>query len=182
LAGRQYTGGRSFDTVATRGPAGFEVWFDQGTVELWRPLASDRDELLAVLGLASLGSAAARDVVVASPGTPRYLVEVPDVASLARLTPDLERLATLDVLGCFAYALVGADRAAARMFAPAIGVPEDIANANSTGCLAAHLHSPMLRVDQGDARGFPSTVLAAAEPGRGGIRVRVGGVAQLRQT
>ena len=184
LAGRQYTGGRSFEVVATRCGTGIEVWFDQGTVQLWRPSASDRDDVLAALGLTRAGlpstDPASTDVVVASPGTPRYLVQVPDVAVLSRLTPDLERLAGLDVLGCFVYALIGPDRAAARMFAPAIGVPEDIANANSTGCLAAHLRSPMLRVDQGDARGFLCTVLAAAEPGPDGIRVRVGGVAVLR--
>jgi predicted PhzF superfamily epimerase YddE/YHI9 len=80
------------------------------------------------------------------------------------------------VLGCFVDALTGPGVAAARMFAPAIGVPEDIANANSTGCLAAHLNAPLLRVDQGDARGFPSTVLASADGGR----VRVGGVAVVR--
>jgi trans-2,3-dihydro-3-hydroxyanthranilate isomerase len=174
LRGRQLTGGRGFDTVATRTAAGIEVWFDQGVVELWQPSARERDEVLHALGAAS------PNVVVASPGAPRYLVEVPDVAALSGLTADLPRLAGLGVLGCFAYALDGPGRAVARMFAPAIGVPEDIANANSTGCLAAHLRSPLLRVDQGDARGCPSTVLAAAEPGPDGIRVRVGGVAVLR--
>jgi predicted PhzF superfamily epimerase YddE/YHI9 len=44
------------------------------------------------------------------------------------------------LLGCFVYVPPAGDRpGAARMFAPAIGVDEDVANANSTGCLAAHL-------------------------------------------
>ena len=30
LNDRQHTGGRTFDTVAIRRPAGIEVWFDQG--------------------------------------------------------------------------------------------------------------------------------------------------------
>jgi trans-2,3-dihydro-3-hydroxyanthranilate isomerase len=47
------------------------------------------------------------------------------------------------------------------MFAPSIGVPEDIANANSTACLAAHLGRG-LAVDMGDALGEPATILADA--------------------
>ena len=42
------------------------------------------------------------------------------------------------------------------MFAPSIGVPEDIANANSTACLAAYLAGEghrVLRVDIGDSLG-----------------------------
>ncbi|MFJ9855808.1 PhzF family phenazine biosynthesis protein [Streptomyces sp. NPDC101150] len=34
LNDRQHTGGRTFDTVAIRRPAGIEVWFDQGIVTL----------------------------------------------------------------------------------------------------------------------------------------------------
>jgi predicted PhzF superfamily epimerase YddE/YHI9 len=62
------------------------------------------------------------------------------------------------------------------MFAPSIGVPEDIANANSTACLAAHLASrgiPRIAADMGDTLGAPATITAAAEPG--GRHVRVGG-------
>lgn len=75
------------------------------------------------------------------------------------------------------------------MFAPAIGVPEDITNANGVGCVAAHLLSMLnggavgavaeVEVDQGDVLGFPGTVLAAATSGSTGIRVRVGGVVAL---
>jgi trans-2,3-dihydro-3-hydroxyanthranilate isomerase len=53
------------------------------------------------------------------------------------------------------------------MFAPSIGVPEDIANANSTACLAAFLGRE-LAVDMGDALGAPSTVVADAR-GVGGL-------------
>jgi len=55
---------------------------------------------------------------------------------------------------------------AARMFAPSIGVPEDVANANSTGCLAAHLAGQgaiELTAEMGESlhrmhefRGFPT--------------------------
>jgi predicted PhzF superfamily epimerase YddE/YHI9 len=72
------------------------------------------------------------------------------------------------------------------MFAPAIGVPEDIANANSTGCLAAHMlatgRDPEVAVDQGDALGHPSTVYATAASTDRGIATRVGGAARLAGT
>ncbi|GAA5188184.1 hypothetical protein GCM10023322_38220 [Rugosimonospora acidiphila] len=37
LNDRQHTGGRTFDTVAIRRPAGIEVRFDQGLVALRHP-------------------------------------------------------------------------------------------------------------------------------------------------
>jgi len=61
-------------------------------------------------------------------------------------------------------------------------VPEDAANANSTGCLAAHLlatgRNPVVAVDQGDALGRPSTVHADAARLGDGIVTRVGGTAR----
>ena len=72
------------------------------------------------------------------------------------------------------------------MFAPAIGVDEDVANANSTGCLAAHLldttgaQTVAIEVEQGDALGRPASVLASARRGPAGITTRVGGLAVVR--
>jgi predicted PhzF superfamily epimerase YddE/YHI9 len=70
------------------------------------------------------------------------------------------------------------------MFAPAIGVPEDVANANSSGCLAAHIlatgRGSAVTVDQGDALGRPSTVQAAATRLGGAITTTVGGIARVR--
>ncbi|GAB0108681.1 hypothetical protein JMUB6875_77170 [Nocardia sp. JMUB6875] len=72
------------------------------------------------------------------------------------------------------------------MFAPAIGVTEDIANANTTGCLAAHLldasgeKTLSIEVNQGDPLGHPSTVLASARRTPAGITTRVGGLAVVR--
>ena len=68
------------------------------------------------------------------------------------------------------------------MFAPSIGVPEDIANANSTACLAAHLSRrgfTTLTVDMGDSVSSPATVTATIETGPDGARVEVGGVATV---
>jgi PhzF family phenazine biosynthesis protein len=185
FTGRQHTGGRTFDVQAARRPDGIEVWFDQGLVTLRPP--TDEEHRVAVDALG--GVPPAGDVTVASPGAPRLLIPVADRAALLAATPDLDALGAatrrLNLLGCFVYAPSTVDgRMAARMFAPAIGVPEDVANANSTGCLAAHLlvttGAVRIEVEQGDALGCPSTVFASAETAGGGIRTWVGGVAAIR--
>ncbi|MFI5940653.1 PhzF family phenazine biosynthesis protein [Streptomyces uncialis] len=51
LNGRQHTGGRTFDTVAIRRPAGIEVWFDQVLVALRHPAPDERAAIVAALGL-----------------------------------------------------------------------------------------------------------------------------------
>ena len=83
------------------------------------------------------------------------------------------------MLGCYVYsAPTHAGRLAARMFAPAIGVPEDIANANSTACLAAYLAGhgiAGISVHMGDSLGSPATITATTHPGPAGIAVRLGG-------
>ncbi|SFR29240.1 Phenazine biosynthesis-like protein [Lentzea waywayandensis] len=161
------TGGRTFRGTATLVPDGVEAAFDPGPIQV-RPATPT--ELAAVVG--ALG--ADGTCVIATLGRPRVLIEVPDVAAL---TPDLAllRAATdeFGLLGCYAYSS-GPGRYAARMFAPSIGVPEDIANANSTACLAAHLAADVA-VDMGDSLGRPATITATvAGPG-----VMVGGISAV---
>jgi trans-2,3-dihydro-3-hydroxyanthranilate isomerase len=204
--------GREFEATARARPGdeGAEVvdaWFDQGTVEQRPASAAERDAFLAALGLNPDLLHPADDVSVASPGRERLMVPVIDRSVLAGLRPDHDRLAAESrryrQLGCFVYvppsptevAVAGesaaggtaagesAAVAAARMFAPAIGVPEDVANANSCGCLAAHLlvtgRVPTVAVDQGDALGRPSRVHATAVRAGGAVATRVGGTARL---
>ncbi|MFF0153561.1 PhzF family phenazine biosynthesis protein [Micromonospora sp. NPDC005203] len=185
---RQRTGGRTFDATAIQRDDGIEVWFDQGTVELQCP-AAGLDSILAALGITSNDMAADDTPCVASPGTPRLLVPVRTLPTLLAMRPDLGRLAAgcrrLGYLGCFVYLLSPTRRAAAaRMFAPAIGVGEDVVNANSTGCLAAHLFATHglsgIDVEQGHTAGRPSSVFATATATADGISVRVGGMATVR--
>ena len=176
---RQHTGGRTFDTVAVRHNKGIEVWFDQGTVTV-RPATEDEyGPALPALGIGY----PAGGVVSASPGTPRLLVPVASREELLSLTPDYEALTVhtrrIGHLGCYVYVAPDAGPAAARMFAPAIGVPEDLANANSAGCLAAHLYlgggTPTVEVEQGE-----SIVFASAHSGPSGVEARIGGIAIIR--
>lgn len=165
-----------------------EASFEQGTVEHRAATGDERAAFLGALGLD--GDALHPDdaAAVASAGTARMLLPVVDRAVLARIRPDHERLAAesrrYGQLGCFVYVPPSSSEpAVARMFAPAIGVPEDIANANSSGCLAAHFlitgRNPDVAVDQGDALGRPSTVHASAARGARGIVSRVGGSARV---
>jgi trans-2,3-dihydro-3-hydroxyanthranilate isomerase len=169
-------GGRTFAGRAVRDGTTVTAAFDPGPVALREPTAAERYAILPALGL----HAGAPEVWVASVGRPRLLVPVPSRAALAGLAPDQDRLkAACDeagLLGCYVYA-VEAGRAAARMFAPSIGVPEDIANANSTACLAAHL-SRSVTVDMGDSLSSPSTIIATTT-GSNPTTVEVGGLAWL---
>jgi len=104
---------------------------------------------------------------------------------VARLRPDLNRLAELEgVVGvnCFA----GADgRWKTRMFAPAGGVPEDPATGSAAGPLALHLarHGRIafgdeIEVTQGVEIDRPSTLYARADGSADNVeRVEVGGAA-----
>ncbi|WP_311447323.1 PhzF family phenazine biosynthesis protein [Frankia nepalensis] len=184
--------GRDFEAAGriTTGSAGdvVEARFDQGLVAHRAATALERDAFLAALGLDPGALGADDDICVASPGRERVLVPVLDRAILAGLRPDLERLAAEShrhgQLGCFVYVPpTPTAPAAGRMFAPAIGVPEDVANANSAGCLAAHLlltgRAPAVAVDQGDALGHPSTVHATATRTPAGVTTTVGGSARV---
>jgi trans-2,3-dihydro-3-hydroxyanthranilate isomerase len=168
-----------------RGSGQVEALFDPGAVDLREPGPGDLGSLLRALGVGS--DALAQRPCVAALGRPRLLVPMSDRDAVAALAPDLEGLRAacdrLGLLGCYVYsAPTAGGRATARMFAPSIGVPEDIANANSTACLAAHLARRAaidLTVDMGDSLGSPSTVRAVARPGAAGPQVLVGGAATV---
>jgi hypothetical protein len=133
--------------------------------------------------LAALGVApddAVPGASIASIGRERMLVPLGSRSALAALEPDFTALRAvcdrLGLLGCYVYSRPDSGgRLAARMFAPSIGVEEDIANANSTACLAALLARQGLSsitVDMGDALGSPAAITAAAPAGsRAGIRL-----------
>jgi len=168
-------------------PTSFDVTFKAGPVRLREPTREELALLLPLLGLPATAGPGAR---VASLGRPRLLVPVSTRSALASLSPAPGPLAAacdrLGLLGCFVHSPGPTTaRVAARMFAPSIGVTEDIVNVNSSACLAAHLlarhGTPRIDVDMGDALGRPSTVTAGARRGLAGLPVDVTGVAKLGQ-
>lgn len=175
-------GGRVFTGRAERAGELITAAFDPGPVELREPTAEERACVLPALGLAP--HEVGPDVRIAGVGRERLLVPLPTRAAVGALRPDLDRLrAACDrfgLLGAYVHSEPSPEGAlAARMFAPSIGVPEDLANANSTACLAAHLAGRgihRIAVDMGDALGSPATITAAAGPD---LRVEVGGTARI---
>ncbi|MEV8098948.1 PhzF family phenazine biosynthesis protein [Kitasatospora sp. NPDC085879] len=177
------TPGRVFTGHAVRTGGRYTATFDPGPVDLREPAADEHAAVLDALGLTP--DTLAPGARIAALGRPRLLVPVPSRTVLAALTPDFDRLRAacdrLGLLGCYVHCVPAAEgRLAARMFAPSIGVPEDIANVNSTACLAAHLACTGvtdLTVDMGDALGMPATIAAAARPGPHGPLIHIGGAA-----
>jgi trans-2,3-dihydro-3-hydroxyanthranilate isomerase len=180
---RLRTATRRFEGWAVREGDRLTAVFDPGGVAL---RAAEDEEVAAIAaGLGIAVGDVAGEACVASVGRERMLLPVSSRAALAALAPDSARLkAACDrfgFLGCYVYSALEADGlCAARMFAPSIGVPEDIANANSTGCLAAHLAGQgltRLSVDMGDHLGSPSTITAEVHAGDQGRQIRLGGEA-----
>ncbi|WP_369383013.1 PhzF family phenazine biosynthesis protein [Streptomyces sp. cg36] len=180
-----HTAHRSFDGRANRNGVGLMASFDPGPVSLRNTGGTELRAVAGGLGLTE--DAITGDACVASNGRPRLLLPVRSRAALAELAPDFALLrAACDrngLLGCYAYSPPDRHgRAGARMFAPSIGVPEDIANANSTACLAAHVAgfgTHHLAVDMGDHLGSPSTITATVHRDRTGPRIQVGGQAAI---
>jgi trans-2,3-dihydro-3-hydroxyanthranilate isomerase len=172
----------------TRANGRFEAAFEPGPIGLRAPAADEIRPVLEALDAAS--RIMLRDACVATVGRPRLLVPVSTRAVIAALTPDFDQLRDacdrLGLLGCYAYSPPAIDgRLAARMFAPSIGVDEDIANANSTACLGAYLAEQGgtgIAVDMGDALGTPATITATVQRDRSGPVVRVGGRATVART
>jgi trans-2,3-dihydro-3-hydroxyanthranilate isomerase len=179
--------GRSFAGRTTADDHGTFAEFDPGEVQLEEARVEDYELVLTALGRDPDGLAA--EMCLASVGRPRLLVPIGDPAAVAELRPDYDRLRDvcdrLGLLGCYVHSLPSASgRLAARMFAPSIGVPEDIANANSTACLAARLaHQGVHRisVDMGDSLNRPATITATARKTGSGLQIRVGGAAKLTE-
>lgn len=178
-------GGRCFAGAAVSGEHGTFAEFDPGEVQLREAREEERDLVLDALG--NPPGILAAELRVASIGRARLLVPISTPSALADVSPDYDRLRDacdrLGLLGCYVHSLPSTDgRLAARMFAPSIGVPEDIANANSTACLAARLAGHgvhRISVDMGDSLERPATITATARETGSGLQVRVGGAARV---
>ena len=183
-----HAAGRVFPGWSVRGKTHVHAAFDPGPVDVRRPTATECDLVLPALGVTS--DTCAPGIRVASVGRPRLLIPLTAPSALTALSPDFQRLRAvcdrLGLLGCYAYSLpTPSGRVAARMFAPSIGVREDIANVNSTACLAAHLADQgisEIAVDMGDSLGSPSTITATAQRDAAELQVVLGGSAEATRS
>jgi PhzF family phenazine biosynthesis protein len=154
-------------------------------------------QILAALGLGADVLAPDCPPVIAGAGSARALLGLRTGASLANLQPDLGRLAALTGAGAppgfFLYTLhpVPSDcQTEARMFCPALGIPEDPVSGNAHAMLGALLcQRGLLAVNDGVARftgrqghhlGRPGTVQVSIEVTDGkAARVAIGGAATI---
>jgi trans-2,3-dihydro-3-hydroxyanthranilate isomerase len=138
------------------------------------------DELLAALGVES----SLLPVEVYDNGVRHAYVVLPSKEDVAVLTPDMNALMELDLVGALAAAGNGTDWKM-RMFSPLDGVGEDAATGSAAGPLACHLgrHGVVpwgdeIEVEQGTEIGRRSTLYARASGSGDTIeKVEVGGSA-----
>jgi PhzF family phenazine biosynthesis protein len=120
-------------------------------------------------------------VRVASTGHSKVLVGIREEALLDRLAPDLDALTQLsEKLGCngyYVFTLNHSDRrfsARGRMFAPAIGIPEDPVTGNANGPLAAYLVEHRLITHDGKTASLINEQgRALGRSGNVGVRVEI---------
>lgn len=145
-----------------------------------------------VLGINQDELAGNLPVVMASPGSNRFLIGISSLSVLNQMNPDFDQLKVLcqqnHAIGCFAYYLDPVNPTAdmtARMFAPVIGINEDVINGNSSGCLGAHLlqlsgqHSLEIRIRQGHLLHQEGMVHVKVKRTDGHFETFIGGEAKI---
>ena len=154
-------------------------------------------DALGALGLAQEELDPRLPPVLAGSASTRALIALRDPQRLAGLQPDLARLATLSARGAppgfFTYAVAGAGpslRSVARMYCPALGIPEDPVSGNAHAMLAHRLgvaglldcSAPLARFtgEQGRPMGRPGQVDVEVENAGGQPqRIRIAGAATI---
>ncbi|NNG17371.1 MAG: PhzF family isomerase [Gemmatimonadales bacterium] len=159
-----------------RDDSGYLIAMTQGAIEFSEPLAAKvSGEIVAALGAVAGDLDERCPIQIISTGHSKVLIGVRSREVLNSLEPDLGRLAAISRrIGCNGYFVFTLDSGTAdvmahgRMFAPAIGIPEDPVTGNANGPLGAYLvkHGLATAVDgvlrfrarQGEAMGRPGIV------------------------
>lgn len=125
-----------------------------------------------------------------STGVPFLIVPLTSLAALQRIKVNLDRLMPLieplQAKMIFVFSPEtrnSANQLSARMFAHAVGIPEDPATGSANGCLAGYLAQHYyfgsdrvdVRVEQGYEMGRPSLLRLKADRRQDGIKIEVGG-------
>lgn len=165
----------------------YRVAMTQGRIEIGPPLPAEVVRRIeGALGVPPEGRNESCPVAVASTGHGKVMVGIRDVAALHRLSPDMAALSGISgeigVNGYYVFTLHPGEDALVhgRMFAPAIGVPEDPVTGNANGPLGAYLVQNGV-VNPGDGT-FSFTAVqgeAMKRPGRMVVEVDVKGGAPV---
>jgi PhzF family phenazine biosynthesis protein len=176
----------------------YRIVMTQGTIAFSEPLSGRvTDEILAALGLTPDDRDERGPVQIVSTGHSKVLVGILSRRRLNDIRPNLMRLVeisgSIDCNGYFVFTLDSDAKdvlAHGRMFAPAIGIPEDPVTGNANGPLGAYLVRHGLaeatggelrfRARQGEAMNRPGIVEVMVEAeGSTPKVVRVGGRAVI---
>lgn len=158
----------------------YRITMTQGTPEFEEPLSGEvRDHVVSALDLEPEDMDSRCPVQVVSTGHSKVQIGIRDLSRLHALEPDLPRLEELSRrIGCngyYVFVLTPDDdyEVHGRMFAPAIGIPEDPATGNANGPLGAYLvHHGLatpragrfsFRARQGEALGRPGVIEVEVE-------------------
>lgn len=174
----------------------YRIVMTQGTIEFSDPLPENmRNELLIALGLRMSDLDIKCPIQIVSTGHSKVLIGILNRSILNILKPDLKSLIeisrTIQCNGYFVFTLCSDSTdilAHGRMFAPAIGIPEDPVTGNANGPLGAYLVKHQLvsvkenlfsfKAQQGEAIGRPGVVEVVVEcDGNTPKKVRIGGQA-----
>lgn len=180
---RQLTGAGILDVEVERDPLGhMRVWMHQQPGSLAAPLVDRlRDDLLAALGIVADDLDQRGPIQIVSTGHSKVVIPLRRRATLGQLKPDLEALERLSgKIGCngfYPFTLDAPDPGAlthGRMFAPAIGIPEDPVTGNASGCLGVYLlHHAIVAADEDSGLRFVATQgQEVGRPGRVLVEVR----------
>lgn len=175
------------------------AFMEQLAPRYWSPAAGDAgvgiDEILASLRLQNSDLLPGHGPLVVNTGNSFLVVPVASERALATVSPDqaaIERISEkLDLIGYYAFTLetqVPGRDAAARMFAPRFGIPEEAATGMAAGPLACYLFDYIgikkerIIIEQGRLMTppSPSEIIVELTLNRGEItRLAAGGRARL---
>jgi PhzF family phenazine biosynthesis protein len=198
---RQLTGAGILPVEIEMGDDGQRrIWMTQKPASFGPAIeGKPRDALIAALGVGSEAIADYGPIQVVSTGHSKVLIPLRSRQVLDRLKPDLEALARLssqlECNGYYPFTLANpapGSLSHGRMFAPAIGIPEDPVTGNASGPLGAYLlvHGKIeldpggrftFEARQGEAMGRPGTVTVEImrSDAAGAIHVRIAGEAVI---
>ena len=177
----------------------YRVIMTQGAFELSPEIVDNtRNDILQALGLSDADLEDRCPLQIASTGHSKVMIGIKSIETLHALKPDMTRLAAIStsMVDCngyfvFAFGFEGDDVLThGRMFAPAIGIPEDPVTGNANGPLGGYLvHHGILEAEdgvvtfkgkQGETIGRPGIVTVSVHVKHGKpTKVQVGGDATI---
>ena len=142
----QKTGAGILPVNIYRKGSDYLIAMTQGDVQIDPPLSPDSQRMIVrALGLKTDDLRNDCPMVVASTGHSKVMVGMKNLEQLHKLHPDLAELSRISkIIGCNGYYSFVLDKENAplvhgRMFAPAIGIPEDPVSGNANEPLGAYL-------------------------------------------